>query len=61
MFKLFLFTGEYYPLTIFSAKKCKESALNGGFNIHISYKITPKDQISVLKEYGFYSIISGDK
>jgi hypothetical protein len=53
--------GGYCPFTIFRAKKCKESALKGGLKAHNSYKITPKDHISVLNEYGLLSIISGDK
>ena len=42
--------GLYYPLTIFKARPCKLSALKGGFKVHNSYRITPKLQISVLKE-----------
>ncbi len=45
------------PLTIFKAKNCILFAVNGGFNEHISNKIAPKDQISVLNEYGLFSII----
>lgn len=35
-------------------------AVNGGYSAHISYNITPKDHMSVLKEYGLFSIIYGD-
>jgi len=35
------------PLIIFKAKKCKLSARKGGFKAHNSYKIAPRDQISL--------------
>ena len=41
------YIGAYDPLTIFNAKLCRESPLNGGFSVHISYKIIPRDQISL--------------
>jgi hypothetical protein len=42
-------TGENCPLTIYKASICKEVPLKGGLRAHISYKRTPKDQISLLK------------
>ena len=41
--------GEYWPLTIFVAKKAKLEASKGGLRAQSSYRMTPNDQISDLK------------
>ena len=38
------------PLTILRAKNCKLLAVKGGLREHISKRMAPNDQISVLKE-----------
>lgn len=53
--------GGYFPVTIYIASTCKDPPLKGGFNAHISYSNTPRDQESLLKLQGLFSMISGDK
>lgn len=40
----------YFPLTIYTDKKCMLDPSKGGLRAHISYSMTPRDQISLLKE-----------
>lgn len=44
--------GYIFPFIIFVAKAGNDSAKNGYLNVHISYNKTPKDQTSLLYEYG---------
>jgi hypothetical protein len=46
---------------IFIDNRCRELASKGGFNAHISYSITPIDQTSVDRVYGYDWTISGDR
>ena len=51
----------YYPLTILNANIFIFSPLKGYFNAHNSNRITPRDHISDLNEYGLLSTSSGLK
>ena len=44
----FLSIGGYYPLSTLLKRPFISLALKGGFNVHISYKTQPSDQMSLL-------------